>query len=143
MEIAQSRKLSLALLIGTAIAVAIVAFDFFGRMEAMRPQGESARAATSAHSGEPVKVMLELTQAPVGNTFAGTILEDAGSSQFRVTAKSLRITLDAASRFVMGDRSNLGSGAVVQVSGRATGSGAVQAAQIVVLTGDVSVLPKP
>jgi len=142
MEMVQSRRLSLALLTGFGIAIAIIGFDFFDRMEAMQPRGETAGALSSAQTGTPVKAVLEVSKDSSSDQVAGNVLESIDGSRFRLTSTVMRVSLSTTTRFVMGSRANLSPGAVVQVSGTATAPGLVQAAQIVVLTGYVSVLPK-
>lgn len=142
MEIVQSRRLSLALLTGLGIAIAIVGFDFFDRMEAMQPRGDSATALSSAQIGEPVKAVLEISKNSAGNPLSGNVLQGVDGSRFRWTRQVLQVSLATTTRFVMGNRVDISPGAVIQVSGTATAPGTVHATQIVILTGYVSVLPE-
>jgi len=141
MQIAQSRKLSLAALIGCAIAATIILIDVADRMEAMQPHGQTASAIAALPRGAKVKAIVEINGNPANGEFSGTILKEIGASQFQATPKALRIVTNAASHFLMGTQTDLHKGAVVEVSGRSVSSTAVAASQIVVLSGYVTVRP--
>ena len=139
MQIAQSRKLSLAMLIGCAIAAAIILIDVVGRMESMQPQGQTADAIAATSPGTKLKAIIRIDRKSAGREFSGSILEELGSNQFHATAKTLRVIMDHAPRLIMGSQADLHSGAVVEVSGTAVSSTIIDASQIVVLTGYVEV----
>ncbi len=73
--------------------------------------------------------MLEITSVSPAGTFAGRVLKKEERGYARTRAL-LRVPLGPGTRFVMGDRSDLRPGAVVQVSGD----------RIVILTGYVRVI---
>jgi hypothetical protein len=108
-----------AILIGLLLAIAAA---FFATRAMMAPA--------------PADVMVELTLAQPG-VLTGRLLKK-GPQDYVRTSQLVHMSYAAATRFVMGDRSSLRPGAIVEIS-RAAGQPAGVASRIVVLTDYVRV----
>jgi hypothetical protein len=128
-------------LIVVASAVTLVAVWSVG-VRAMRM--ETAAAATDdgqfakAQPGSQLKAVVELTSAGDGKA-EGLVLDKQSEDAYRRGKATLQIDFTPATKFVMGSASDIRKGAVVHVTGSAAQDRRLEASQIVILTGYVSV----
>ncbi len=128
-------------LIVLVLAVTVVAVWSVGS-RAMRMQ--TAAAATGddqlakAQPGSQVKAVVELTSAGDGKA-EGLVLDKQSENAYRRGKATVQIDFAAATKFVMGSADDLRKGAVVHVTGTVAQDRRLEATQIVILTGYVSV----
>ncbi len=89
--------------------------------------------------GQSVVFALEVTERPSDSQLIGRLLERGSDGVYRRTSRQVTVQSGADTSVVMGQPSDLQSGAVLQVNGTVTALNAVQAQQFVVLSGYVSV----
>lgn len=140
----QKRSLGMAHWIGLiamVIAVTLVAVWSVG-VRAMRMQ--TAAAATGddrlakAQPGSQLKAVVELTSA-ADRKVEGLVLDKQSENAYRRSKATILIDFAPATKFVMGSAGDLRKDAVVHVTGTVTQNRRLEASQIVILTGYVSV----
>jgi hypothetical protein len=99
---------------------------------------QTARQFALSSPGAQVTVALEVTAVPAGALVTGTLLHKESDNAYARTGQQAMIRWNTA-RLVMGSRSDVKEGAILQVSGRMGSDGVVQASQVVFLTGFVQV----
>ena len=109
-----------------------------------RDAHETAAAAsdndqlTKAQPGSQLKAVVELTTAGDGKA-EGLVLDQQSEKAYRRSKATLQIDFAPATKFVMGSAGDLRKGAVVHVTGTVAQNRRLEASQIVILTGYVSV----
>ncbi len=128
-------------LIVVVLVVTILAVWSVGT-RAMRMQTAAAASddqlLTTAQPGSQLKADVELTSAGDGKA-EGLVLDKQSETVYRRTRVVVQIDFAAATKLVMGSASDIRKGAVVHVSGTVAQDRSLQASQIVILTGYVSV----
>ena len=124
----------------TALAL-LIAFAAWRTASKAMKMGSATAAGPAAFDslkpGEPAKIVLEVTDSRSGETIHGRLLEKRTETVYARTATAVEADFDSNTSFVMGKVSDIHPGAVLHVTGTVSGSRAVQARQIVVLTGYV------
>jgi hypothetical protein len=128
-------------LIIVVIAVTLLAVWSVG-VRAMRMQTATAASdreqLANAQPGSQLKAVVELTSAGDGKA-EGIVLDKQSENAYRRTKATLQIDFAPATKVVMGSASDIRKGAVLHVTGIVAQNNRLQASQIVILTGYVSV----
>jgi hypothetical protein len=97
----------------------------------------------SAGPGARVAIALEVTAMPAANLLQGDLLVRESDDSYQRTSQVVEVQLTKTTSVVMGQRSDIQFAAILQVSGRTSGSDdnivIVRAEQIVILTDVVTV----
>lgn len=131
-----------ALLLAALICAGVAAVAIPGLMlrdMMTRPTPTTAATLQTAASGSPVDVVVEAIGAVRAGSFSARLLEADPDGSYRATAASLTIARIGSAHFEMGSLADIRAGAIVAVRGtraaRVSGTAAVDAVRIVVLTG--------
>jgi hypothetical protein len=128
-------------LIIVVIAVTLLAVWSVG-VRAMRMQTATAASdreqLANAQPGSQLKAVVELTSAGDGKA-EGIVLDKQSENAYRRTKATLQIHFAPTTKVVMGSASDIRKGAVLHVTGIVAQNNRLQASQIVILTGYVSV----
>ena len=102
---------------------------------------ESAQQLNSVPAGTTVTIALGVTALPSSDLLTGTLLERNADGLYHRTGKTVQVRWQNSTSIVMGQRQDVHVGAILQVRGRTTASGGsvVDADEIVILTGAVTV----
>jgi len=129
--------------IGALVALALLSlFAMWRSIErAMRMEVQTTVAASAPQLkvGDQAKVVLQLTAVASGKNLEGNALEKETETEYRRTNSTLKIAFGAATPIVMGKNSDLHPGAIVHVTARMMDDRMLQAEQIVILTGYITV----
>jgi hypothetical protein len=93
----------------------------------------------SLKAGDATKIVLEVVDSSPPKTIKGRLLEERTETVYTRTGTSAEAAFDTSTSFVMGKVVDIHAGAVLHITGTVTASHAIQARQIVVLTGYVQV----
>ena len=123
-----------------ALAVLSAAFVWRGAEKAMKMQTAAASGSefAQAKEQESVKVVVEVSETPVGE-IRGRLLDRQDDAHYIRTKGEARIHWDSSTAIVMGKTADVRVGAVLHVTGTVTGDHSLQAREIVILTGYVQV----
>ena len=99
----------------------------------------SERPISRAASGEKVKVVMEISQSSPSGMLQGKLLEKQTEKVYARTASDVTIHLNPETKFVMGKASDLHFKSVIHITGTVKDDRAIEAEQIVILTGYVEV----
>ncbi len=128
-------------LIIVVIAVTLLAVWSVG-VRAMRMQTAAAASdrqqLANAQPGSQLKAVVELTSAGDGKA-EGIALDKQSENAYRRTRATLQIDFSAAMKVVMGTAGDIRKGAVLHVTGTVARNKRLEASQVVILTGYVSV----
>jgi hypothetical protein len=128
-------------LIVVIVAVTLVAVWSVG-VRAMRMQTAAAASdndqLAKAQPGSQLKAVVELTSTGDGKA-EGLVLDKHSENAYRRSNRTMQIDFAPATKFVMGSAGDLRKGAVLHVTGTVAQNRRLEASQIVILTGYVSV----
>jgi len=128
-------------LIVVIVAVTLVAV-WSVEVRAMRMQTAAAASdndqLAKAQPGSQLKAVVELTSTGDGKA-EGLVLDKQSENAYRRSNATLQIDFAPATKFVMGSAGDLRKDAVVHVTGTVAQNRRLEASQIVILTGYVSV----
>lgn len=124
----------------TALAL-LIAFAVWRTAEKAMKMGSASAAGRAAFvslkPGDLAKIVLEVMGSSPGETIHGRLLEKQTETVYRRTGTAVEADFDSRTAFVMGKVSDIHPGAVLHITGTVISGHAVQARQIVVLTGYV------
>lgn len=121
-------------LLAAGAAVLLLGQDIRRRAVAMQPATATAEALAA---GAEAKVIVRLDDADLD----AHLLAGAGGGPYRLTDRSLRLTLAEDAPVIMGSRADLTPGAVVQAEGVMSDRSSLAARKLVILTRFVKVEP--
>lgn len=128
-------------LILVVIAVTLLAVWSVG-VRAMRMQTAAAandyEQLANAQPGSQLKAVVEVTSVADGKA-EGTVLDKQTENSYRRTQASMQFDIGPSTKVVMGTPGDIRKGAVVHVTGTVAPNRRLEASQLVVLTGYVSV----
>ena len=99
----------------------------------------SERSISQSASGEKVKVVVEISQSSPSGMLQGKLLEKQTEKVYARTSNDVTIHWSPETKFVMGQASDLHPKSVIHITGTVKDDRAVEAEQIVILTGYVEV----
>ena len=134
-----SNRLWIFVLMGLAVLAFLAMRRDVSRAMKMKTETLAPAVANQLRPGESAKLVLELTTVDAGMSAQGRLLEKQSETSYKRTPELLRVVYDAATPVVMGKPADIHTGGVVYVSGQVQRDRTVQATQIVVLTGYVTV----
>lgn len=132
------RFLLAGLLLAGVAAALLVPFLLVSARMGTNQAPATVRQFALASPGARITLVLEVTALPSGALLTGTLLRQDGGAAYARTGQGVTVRWDTA-QLVMGRSSDIRRGAVLQVSGRLDGGGALVASQMVVLSGVVQV----
>ncbi len=104
------------------------------------PPPETQTQLTRATPGSLVKVACEVTSLSTNNLIEGTLLQRNSDGSYSRIGQTVRLQWNPNhSSIVMGNNADIHQGAVLQVSGHVGNDGLIDADQIVILTGAVTI----
>lgn len=128
-------------LVVAVVVVTLLAVWSVG-VRAMRMQTAAAASGnqqlSDAQPGSQLKAVVELTSSGDGKG-EGLVLDKQSENAYRRSKATLQIDFTPATKFVMGSAGDIRKGAVVHVTGTAAQNRRLEASQVVILTGYVSV----
>jgi hypothetical protein len=132
----RTRWIALVLVI---LSVAITA-SWMAMKRMMRVEPTTVAELARGRTGR-IEIALEVTGTRADATCDATMLEpdDAGGTAYHRTRWALHVGIDARTQVVMGQRSDLHTGAVAIARGTVQGDDIIDVDRIVVLTGQVTV----
>jgi hypothetical protein len=109
--------------------------------QAMQMKSRAAGSAQFAalKPGEITKVVLEVTGKSSEGQFTGKLLEKKDETGYTYTATEISVAFDGKTPVVMGKVSDVRPAAILHVTGSVAQNHTLQATQLVVLTGYVTV----
>lgn len=123
-------------------ALSIVSLMFVwrgaGRMMQMQTQAASHAEFVQLKTDEVTKIVVEVVE-PSGGKIHGKLVEKKDETHYARTVNDANVAWGKETAFVMGKAEDVRAGAVVHVTGKIGADRAVQATQIVILTGYVQV----
>ena len=126
-----------AFLIALVFAAVMVPAYLLSRMMAATPMTEAQVSA--AAPGMKIEATLEVTATPTDDSFQGILLERQSDGSYQHTRRTLSVRWRADTSVVMGKKTDVHRGAVIQVNGQSRADGSVDAERIVILSGYVKV----
>ncbi len=124
------------LIVGVLIAIMIPVYFVSNRMMSAKPMTEAEVAVVSP--GGEIESTLEVTATPSDDVLQGTLLERRDGAYQR-TKRSLNVRWRSDTPLVMGKKADVHRGTVIQIKGKSRPDRSVDAEQIVILTGYVTV----
>ena len=103
---------------------------------AMQSMGVKSATATELQhqNSKPLDVVIEINGTG-DSRFTGSLLESVGNTDYRRTSTKLSFAIGAATKFIMGSKSDLHPGAVIDARGRVSKGTLTDVDRVVVLTG--------
>jgi hypothetical protein len=89
--------------------------------------------------GTNTKIVVEIAESAPEGTAKGKILQEKTKELYTRTTSSATLRWNTQTKIVMGKEADIHPGAVVHVTGTIRNDRAIQAEQVVILTGDVKV----
>ena len=130
-------RILIALFIIGILAALLVSLRTFGRMMMGTPPS-TAEQYRAAAPGQTVEIMMEINSITSPDTFAGNLIEAQGSNYHR-TDQTVNIQLEPDASVVMGAKTDLQTGAIVQVRGVKQDGDLIKVQRIVILTNYVEI----
>lgn len=132
------RSLLLGLLIVGVLAALFIPF-FLARTMMGNSVPTTSTQLAGAVPGLLVKVVCRVSSVSADNIITTALLTHNDDGSYSSAQKTLRVRWNPGQPVVMGSSQDVRQGAVLQVSGRVGNDGIIQAEQIVILTGAVTV----
>jgi len=127
-----------AILIAAVLAIVMIPAYLINRMMAATPTMTEAQVS-AASPGAKIEATLEVTATPSDDLFQGTLLERQSDGSYQHTRRTLSVRWRPDTSVVMGKKSDVHRGAVIQVNDKSRADGGVDAEKIVILSGYVTV----
>lgn len=125
-------SLLVLLVLGLLAAVALLLYQgYTGMMAGSNPQ--SARQFSAVTPGAKAQIVVEVTGLSSQAVLSGSLLQKNSDSSYSRTSRTVSIAWASAS-IVMGSRSDIKAGAILQVNGVLGKDDILTAEQIVILT---------
>ena len=135
-----TRPLLLSLLVLAVAAAVLLPFILLRNSMGGGSPPETQAQLTHATPGSLARIACEVTSLAADNLIIGTLLQRNSDGSYSRTGQTVRIQWNPNhSSIVMGSNSDIHQGAVLQVSGHVGSDGIIDADQIVILTGAVTV----
>lgn len=135
-----SKSTRIWIFVCTALAL-LIAFAVWRTASKAMKMGSASAAGPAAFEslkpGDLAKIVLEVKDSSSGETMHGRLLEKQTETVYTRTGTSVEADFDSSTAFVMGEVSDIHPGAVLHITGNIASGHAIQAPQIVVLTGYV------
>jgi hypothetical protein len=144
---AASLSSSRTIRIWTVLLVALALLSFLamrrsvGKAMGMKSETTAANSLSHLKPGDEAKVVLEVTTA-AGATVEGNVLEKQSETVYRRSGDTIKIAFDSTTPVVMGKASDIHESAVLHITAKMSNDRVLHAAQIVILTGYVTVQAK-
>jgi len=124
-------------LLGIAAAIAIPLYLGFTAMMG-GPAPQTARQFLAATPGARVQIVVEVTGMPSGTLLTANLLQKNADGSYSRTGKTISV-IWSSTKIVMGSRSDIKVGAILQANGLLGADNVLSAEQMVILTGFVQV----
>jgi hypothetical protein len=134
----KTNRIGWVLMAVVIMAAAWAAWKAMGRMNSMDASAAAASQFEQFKPGDTAKIMVEVSEAGAG-TLTGKILEKESETVYKRSEKLARVSYSPDTKVVMGKTADIKPAAVLHITGAVGNDHALQAQQIVVLTGYVRV----
>ncbi len=134
----KANRIWMSLLIALAMLALLAVWRTAQKSMQMQTVAAGSAEVQGKKPGEAIKVVLEVADS-TSVEIHGKLLEKQDETHYVRTATEVRVGFDTSTPVVMGKAADLHPGAIIHVSGTVNTRQAVEAKQIVILTGYVQV----
>jgi hypothetical protein len=137
--VGRPRRVWFALVTMVAVLMALAVWNSARKSLSMSAAASDEKQFAQAAPGTSTKIVMEISESASDGTAKGRVLQKKTEEIYTRTASNVTLRWTAQTKVVMGKEADIHTGAVVHVTGTVRNDHAIQAEQVVILTGYVKV----
>ena len=134
-----ARRVWFVLIAVVILLVGVAVWDSARMSVSMSAAASDEKQFAQTAPGTAIKIVVEIATSATEGTLKGKLLQKKTEEIYTRTASSVAVRWDTQTKIVMGKEADIHPGAVVHVTGTVRDDHAIQADQVVILTGYVKV----
>lgn len=135
----RARRVWLVLIAAVLLLVTLVVWNSARMSVSMSAAASDEHQFAQTAPGTSTKIVVEIAASAPEGTLKGKLLQKKTEEIYTRTASSVTLHWNTQTKIVMGKEADIHSGAVLHVTGTVRNDRAIQAEQMVILTGYVKV----
>jgi len=135
----RARRVWFVLIAVVILLVGVAVWNSARMSVSMSAAASDEKQFAQAAPGTATKIVVEIATSATEGTLKGKLLQKKTEEIYTRTASSVAVRWDTQTKIVMGKEADIHPGAVVHVTGTVRDDHAIQADQVVILTGYVKV----